>query len=32
MQYNKNVIWKNIFLGQSNDIFWGYPTKTQYSE
>ena len=32
MQYSKNVIWKNIFLGRSNDVFWKYLTKTQYGE
>ena len=31
MQYRKNVIWKKIFLKQSNDIFWRYQTKMQYS-
>ena len=31
MQYSKNVIWKNIFLKRSNDIFLRYQTKMQYS-
>ena len=29
--YSKNVIWKNILLGQSNDIFPRYQI-TKYSE
>ena len=31
MMYSKNVIWKNILLGQSNDIFPRYQI-TKYSE
>ena len=31
MQYNKNDLWKNIFLGRSKDISPRYQTKTQYS-